>query len=158
MSLEENYEGEMSIPEKEFLSKKKCIYEVICFSDGRISVERRAVAYLNQSYVYVIVPGDDELHKVLFSRIHDSEDIKTVLDDLSLAKRRSFEAWSYFWDRPDTSDKHMVDAKKSYFQNRINDLLKELDKIEIKYELERGLYKKKIKNYMKQLEKVEEAI
>lgn len=146
----------MSIPSKEFLSKKKCLYEVICFPDGRISVERRAVAYLNQSYVYVIVPGDNELHKIPFRRIHDSEDIKTVLDVLSLAKRRSFEASSYFWDRPDTSNKHMIEAKKSYFQNRINDLLEKIDKIEKKCEIECGQYKKEIENCMKQLEKVEE--
>lgn len=148
----------MSTPEKEFLSKKKCIYEVICFSDGRISIERRAVAYLNQSYVYVIVPGDDELHKILFSRIHDPEDIKTVLDDLLLAKRRSFEASSYFWDRPDTSNKYIVEAKKSYLQNRINNLLEKIDKIERNCEIERGLYKKEIENYMKQLDKIEEVL
>lgn len=145
----------MSLPEKEFLNKKKCVYEVICFSDGRISVERRAVAYLNQSYVDVIVPGDDELHKILFSRIHDPEDIKTVLDDLSLAKRRSFEASSYFWDRPDISDKHMVEAKKSYWQNRKNNLLEKIDEIERKCEIECWKYKKEIDNCMKQLEKIE---
>ncbi len=145
----------MSLPEKEFLNKKKCVYEVICFSDGRISVERRAVAYLNQSYVYVIVPGDDELHKILFSRIHDSGDIETVCDDLLLAKRRSFEASSYFWDRPDTSNRHMIEAKKSYWQNRKNNLLEKIDEIERKCEIECGIHKKEIENCMKQLEKIE---
>ena len=48
---------QMSLPEKEFLSKKKCVYEVICLPDGQFSVERRAIAYLNTVCTYVVVPG-----------------------------------------------------------------------------------------------------
>ena len=42
----------MSIPEKEFLSKQKYIYEAIFYPDGRLRVERRTIAYLNKEYVY----------------------------------------------------------------------------------------------------------
>ena len=148
----------MSIPEKEFLSKKKCIYEAVCFPDGRISVERRAIAYLNRNLIYVIVPGSDQLKSVTYNWVHDSTDTETISSNLILAARRRYQCITYFWDRPDVSDKHIVEAKKSYLQNRINDLLKELDKIERRYEIERGLYKKDIENYMKQLEEIEEAI
>lgn len=146
----------MSILEKEFLSKKKCIYAAVCFPDGRISIERRAIAYLNQSHIYVIVPGSDQLKLVIYNWVHDSTDTETIVSNLILAARRGYHCITYFWDRPDTSDKLIVEAKKSYLQNRINDLLKELDKIERKYEIERGQYKKEIENCMKQLEKVEE--
>lgn len=145
----------MSIPEKEFLSKKKCIYEAVCFPDGRISIERRAIAYLNQSHIYIIVPGSDQLKLVTYNWVHDSTDSETIPSNLILAARRHYQCITYFWDRPDISDKHIVEAKKSYLQNRINDLLEEIDKIERKFEIERGVYKKEIENYMKQLEKVE---
>lgn len=139
----------MSIPEKEFLSKKKCIYEVICFPDGRISIERRAIAYLNRSYIYVISPGSDHLKPVTYNWVHDSTDTETISSNLILAARRHYQCITYFWDHPDVSDKRIVEATKSYLQNRINDLREELDKIERRYEIERGQYKKGIGNYMK---------
>lgn len=148
----------MSIPEKEFLSKKKCIYEAIFFPDGRISIERRAIAYLNRRNIYIIVPGSNYLKLVTYNWIHDSTDTEIIPSNLILAARRHYKCITYFWDRPDTSNKYIVEAKKSYLQNRINDLLEEIDKIERQCEIERGLYKKDIENYMKQLEKVEEAL
>lgn len=145
----------MSMPEKEFLSKKKCLHEVICFPDGHISIERRAIAYLNRSYIYVITPGSDQLKSVTYNWVHDSTDTETITSSLILAKRRSYQCITYFWDLPDISDKDMIEAKKSYLQNRINDLRKKLDKIEIKYKIECGRCKKVIKNYMKQLESLD---
>lgn len=145
----------MSIPEKEFLSKKKYIYEVICFSDGRISVERRAIAYLNQSYVYAIVPGDDELLKIRFSRIHDSEDIKTVLDDLFLAKRRSFEASSYFWDRPDLLDERLRETNKLYLQKQIEQLKENIERAKLTYDVQRRTFEASIETYAHQLKELE---
>ena len=138
----------MSIPEKEFLSKKKYIYEVICFSDGRISVERRAIAYLNQSYIYAIVPGDDELLKIRFGRIHDSEDIKTVLDDLFLAKRRSFEASSYFWER-------LRETNKLYLQKQIEQLKENIERAKLTYDVQRRTFEASIETYAHQLKELE---
>ena len=76
----------MSIPEKEFLSKKKCFYEVTFFPDGKISAERRAIIYLNKKYVYAKVPGSDELILVRrLDNIHDADDIELVASNFFLA-------------------------------------------------------------------------
>ena len=146
----------MSIPEKEFLSKKKCLHEVICFPDGHISIERRAIAYSNQHYIYVIVPGNDELVEVYFTNIHDSEDIKTVLDDLFLAKRRSFEASSYFWDKPDIADERLREFNKSYLQTRIEHLKKDIERAQLTYDVQRRTFEASIENCQKQLKELEE--
>ncbi len=145
----------MNIPEKEFLSKKKCIYEAIFFPDGRISIERRAIAYLNRSNIYIIVPGSNYLKLVTYNWLHDSTDTETIPSNLTLAAHRHCRCITYFWDRPDISDKHIIEAKKSYWQNRKNNLLEKIDEIERKCEIKCGQYKKEIENCMKQLEKIE---
>ena len=146
----------MSVPEKEFLSKKKYIYEVMSFPDGRISIERRAIAYSNQHYIYVIVPGNDELVKVYFSNIRDSEDMETVLDNLFLAKKRNWSTSSYFWDKPDIADERLREFNKSYLQTRIEHLKKDIERAQLTYDVQRRTFEASIENYQKQLKELEE--
>jgi len=146
----------MSIPEKQFLSKKNCIYEVICYPDGRISVERRAVAYLNQHYIYVIVPGNDELVQLCFASVHDPDDTETLLDDLFLAKRRDFETSSYFWDRPDTSDEYLKKVNKIYLQNQIKDTREKIAKAKQTCDAQCRTYEALVEKCERHLEELEE--
>lgn len=145
----------MSIPEKEFLSKKKYIYQAIFYPDGRLRIERLAIPYLNKEYVYAKVPGADELIVVRTRNIYDADDVELVASNFFLALQHDHVFFKYYWDRPVVSEDRINEVRKRYFQNRINDLLEKIDKIEKKCEIECGQYKKEIENCMKQLEKVD---
>ena len=147
----------MSIPEKEFLSKKKYIYEVTCFPDGRVSIERRTITYLNKSYVWALVPGNDEQLMIRFNNIHDSEDTRNIFDDMNRAKLRDFKTSSFYWDRPDIlSDEYLKEAEKSYVRMKIEDVYRKIAEAKRDYDERCRTYDRLLNRYKKQLEELEE--
>lgn len=117
----------MSIPEKEFLSKKKCIYEAIFYPDGRLRVERRAIAYLNKEYVYAKVPGADELIVVRTRNIYDVDDVELVASNFFLALQHDHVFFKYYWERPVVSEDRINEVRKRYLLDQITNYRKKID-------------------------------
>lgn len=145
----------MNLPEKEFLSKKKCVYEVICLPDGQFSVERRAIAYLNTDCTYVVVPGSSQLVMIWNNEIHDSNDTEAILNTSYFAIRHRVARSRYFWDRPDISSVALKEARKLYLQNQIKELREKRTRVLKNYKVEYKTYSTTIENLAKELEEIQ---
>lgn len=145
----------MNLPEKEFLSKKKCVYEVICLPDGQFSVERRAIAYLNTDCTYVVVPGSSQLDMIWNYKIHDSNDTETILEASDFAIRHRVTRSRYFWDRPDISSANLKEVRKLYLQNQIKEFREKRNHVLKNYKLEYKTYSTTIENLTKELEEIQ---
>lgn len=57
------------------LSKWHYIYRLTFGGDWKAHVEKLPIAYSNKHYIYVAVPGDDELHKIVLTpAMYESRD------------------------------------------------------------------------------------
>ena len=57
------------------LSKWHYIYRLSFGGDWKAHVEKLPIAYSNKHYIYVAVPGDDELHKIIWTpAMYESRD------------------------------------------------------------------------------------
>ena len=146
----------MSIPEKEFLSKKKCIYETIFYPDGRLRVERRAIAYLNKEYVYAKVPGADELIVVRTRNIYDTDDMELVASNFFLALQHDHVFFKYYWDRPVVSEDRINEVRKRYLLDQIKDYQTKIDETKIDCEILCKSYEESIEKCKTLLKKLEE--
>ena len=95
----------MTNEENIVLTRRKHLY-VIDNNNGTLNVNKRAIAYSNQKYIYYIVPGDDALWCIDTSSIR--EEPRT--DDEYFAEMGHYEgARRYFWHIPEDFD---VTSKK----------------------------------------------
>lgn len=145
----------MSIPEKEFLSKKKYIYETIFYPDGGLRVERRAIAYLNKEYVYAKVPGADELVVVRTRNIYDVDDVELVASNFFLALQHDHVIFKYYWDRPMVSEDQITKVRKRYFLDQIKDYQTKIDDTKSDCEIRCKTYKAQIVMCKIKLEELE---
>ncbi len=68
------------------LSKWHYIYRLSFGGDWKAHIEKLAIAYSNKHYIYVVVPGDDELHKIIltpamYERRDAYEEISNQIED-----------------------------------------------------------------------------
>lgn len=145
----------MSIPEKEFLSKKKYIYEAIFYPDGRLSIERRAIAYLNKEFVYAKVPGADELIVVRTRNIYDVDDVELVASNFFLALQHDHVFFKYYWDRPVVSEDRINEVRKRYLLDQIKDYQTKIDETKIDCEILCKSYEESIEKCKIKLEELE---
>lgn len=146
----------MSTPEKEFLSKKKYIYEAIFYPDGRLSIERRAIAYLNKEFVYAKVPGADELITVRTRYIYDVDDEKLVTSNFYLAMRHNHAFTKHYWDRPVVSKDQINEVRKRYFLDQIKDYQTKINDAKRDCEIRCKTYEASIVMCKIKLEEIEE--
>lgn len=146
----------MSIPEKEFLSKKKYIYEAIFYPDGRLSIERRAIAYLNKEFVYAKVPGADELIVVRTRNIYDVDDVELVASNFYLAMQHNHAFTKHYWERPIVSKDQINEVRKRYFLDKISGCQIKIGDAKIDCEIRCKGYEALIEMCKTKLEEIEE--
>lgn len=146
----------MSMPEKEFLSKKKYIYEAIFYQDGRLRVERRAIAYLNKEFVYAKVPGADELIVVRTRNIYDVDDVELVASNFFLALQHDHVIFKYYWDRPVVAEDCINEVRKRYFLDQIKDYQTKINDTKRDFEIRCKTYEAQIEMCKIKLEELEE--
>lgn len=146
----------MSIPEKEFLSKKKYIYQAIFYPDGRLRIERLAIPYLNKEYVYAKVPGADELIVVRTRNIYDADDVELVASNFFLALQHDHVFFKYYWDRPVVSEDRINEVRKRYLLDQIKDYQTKIDETKIDCEIRCKSYEEFIEKCKTLLEELEE--
>lgn len=146
----------MSIPEKEFLSKKKYIYQAIFYPDGRLRIERLAIPYLNKEYVYAKVPGADELIVVRTRNIYDADDVELVASNFFLALQHDHVFFKYYWDRPVVSEDRINEVRKRYLLDQIKDYQTKIDETKIDCEILCKSYEESIEMCKTMLEELEE--
>ena len=64
------------------LSKYHYIYRVTFGGDYKAHVEKLPIAYSNRHYIFVIVPGDDDLHKAVLNPVgFESQNVFDLVDE-----------------------------------------------------------------------------
>ena len=138
--------------EKEYLSKVKEIWLVYPSSDG-ITQERRPVAYINQSFIYIIEPTGEHLRELSLDSIRDFDAKAKWNLEYNIAEYLPFSmhqdgmkrcGWGrhlYLWERMSNADiEEWRDyAKKSYQyyvdQFKQERLMEDLEAAKQKYEM-----------------------